>query len=504
MMETIQNHQARVWKFLCVILFFGVVLSCGIVGEQKKEPRILNGRLDLSGWSFEKDGPVSLDGPVEFWWHDLVSPDDFAAGRARPADGVFVLPAMWNGYVLPDGAKLGGDGYATFRLRIQRTDMTPLVARVLFAVSAYRLYVNGRLICQSGIVGRDRETARAVGYYPCNGPVEASGPELDVVLHVSNFDHARGGPRKSITLGDRSAMTFRMVVQRALDGILVGSVLVLALYHGFFYFLRRREPAYLYLSLLSAGVVLRMILIGENLLGRTLPGMSWDITMRSMVPGIFGCPILMYLFLRRMFPEETSKRTTIIYVVISAVFLSTFFLPLKITTLAVSAAVPFWIANCAHLLTVTVLAVVRKRPDARPLFVGIAVWCALFVNDVLHTFQIVNTEDYQPIGLFAFLCTQMIVMGSRYSRTVDTLQLLNEDLKVKNAECERFIYAVSHDLRSPLVTIQSFVGFIREAVKGGTHEKINDDLDSVQRSARKMESLLADLSERKDQVSRKV
>lgn len=69
------------------------------------------------------------------------------------------------------------------------------------------------------------------------------------------------------------------------------------------------------------------------------------------------------------------------------------------------------------------------------------------------------------------------------------------DLGRKNAELERFTYTVSHDLKSPLVTIQGFAGMIATDLGPNASEQVRRDLARITGATEKMQSLLTDLLE---------
>jgi signal transduction histidine kinase len=72
---------------------------------------------------------------------------------------------------------------------------------------------------------------------------------------------------------------------------------------------------------------------------------------------------------------------------------------------------------------------------------------------------------------------------------------LISQLEANNAELERFTYTVSHDLRSPLVTIKGFLGMLIKDLREGRQDKIEDDFQRIANAADKMHILLSDLLE---------
>jgi len=71
-------------------------------------------------------------------------------------------------------------------------------------------------------------------------------------------------------------------------------------------------------------------------------------------------------------------------------------------------------------------------------------------------------------------------------------KLINE-LEAKNTELERFTYTVSHDLKSPLVTIRGFLGHIDKSISTGNTDRIRADMARIIEATNRMQRILNEL-----------
>jgi len=78
---------------------------------------------------------------------------------------------------------------------------------------------------------------------------------------------------------------------------------------------------------------------------------------------------------------------------------------------------------------------------------------------------------------------------------IDELKHNEDNLQAKNAELERFTYTVSHDLKSPIITIKGFTGSLEKDLAKGNYERMTKDLKRVSDAADRMNDLLRDLLE---------
>jgi len=119
-------------------------------------------------------------------------------------------------------------------------------------------------------------------------------------------------------------------------------------------------------------------------------------------------------------------------------------------------------------------------------------------DQVIGSININSTEkdafDEEELKLLDLVGTQIEVAINNAKQAQEREELIVE-LETKTAEMERFSYTVSHDLKSPLITIKGFLGMLERDITKGNAERAKTDMEHINAAADKMQSLLDELLE---------
>jgi serine phosphatase RsbU (regulator of sigma subunit)/signal transduction histidine kinase len=413
------------------------------------------GTLDLREWDFEKNGTVKLDGEWEFYWNKIYSPNAFGNIIIKTAK----VPELWNKIEI-DGESLGGQGFATYRLRILKTDNhTQYGLKIGRIETAYNLYIDGKLAIKRGQIGVKKELTNAQ-WLPAVHFFNTEKDTIDIVVQSSNFHHRKGGISQSITLGTPSQISKKETKALSIDYFLLGVLLIMALYHFALFVLRRDEPSTLYFALVCVFVSLHIIANGEFILSRLIEKINWELLVKLNYFGNYSRVIFFILFLGTLFRKEISKRF---------VQISTGLIAVQLLLVLFTKAV-FYSQTLFAFLIVTLIAIIymiyglfkaaikSKKREAIYSLVGTFILFVTGINDVLHDNLIINTTYLVPAGIFVFIFLQAFMLSFKSSSAFASLERLSKRLlsldKIKN----EFISNTSNDLGHPLNAIRDNVG----------------------------------------------
>jgi PAS domain S-box-containing protein len=107
-----------------------------------------------------------------------------------------------------------------------------------------------------------------------------------------------------------------------------------------------------------------------------------------------------------------------------------------------------------------------------------------------RTFFAGEGESKHPVRTIGALID--ITKSKQYEEERESLI---KELEAKNAELERFTYTVSHDLKSPLVTIKGFLGFLERDFASRNEARFLGDIERISNATARMDLLLRDLLE---------
>lgn len=474
---------------LTLLFMFSVQLGA-------RRPVAEKGVLDLR----ETEGKIKLQnlgGEWAFYWKALVEPGQ-VNDHLLP-DTYATVPSYWTSYE-ENISDVTGFGYGTYRLQILLPTgyRDSLCLQVPVFDTSYELYLNGKSTCNNGKVGKTREQS-SPAYDPIVHCFYNTSDTLDILVHVANFSHRRGGFWLNMKLGNKDDLLKRYetskIINYSIIGILFGTFLLFLV----FFAMERKNPVFLYFSLTTLGVLFRLWNTGLYPSNYILE-QSWEFTVKSEYIGLFIAFSFGMLYLHKLYPSKKMEKLTVINALL--------FLALAILTIFTKTYVFSYSAYVLYTLALlflpyyfyrSFLGMMKKRVEDASMFLTFLLFLTAVINDILVAQSIspVNLPYLVPFTFLLFIAAQVIILIAQWisnlqerikmhnelqhinrnleniidKRTVD-LNHTNRELKNALELKNRMFSIIAHDLKSPIATLAQYADLMVEEVG---HDK-NDDI----------------------------
>jgi adenylate cyclase len=428
--------------FFYLLIFFLSIFCSSKKNTQPPVPK--KGELDLVSWNFETDGKVSLHGEWEFYYRKFISPEDFQNLEALPQKDFIAIPSLWNSKKI-DGVELSNEGFATYRLRVFANEYSkPYGLRVNDMYSAYTLFLNGEIVAKNGIPGKTISDEKAE-WYPIVSYVNLKKGENEFVLHISNYAHRKGGTWSDFEIGTSREISNYKNWLIAFDFFLIGSLLIMGIYHFGLFALRRVDLSSLILSLFCVCTTFRIGLTSERLFVPYLPFRSFETQVTIEYLSFFLSFSLFYKFITVLFTNIPRKFLDY--------FVFGFFASMILLVLTTKATVYSHIAVISQLVIILsalyififiIREIIKKQEGALAAFTGIAILFSTALLDMLYQNEIIIFSSIPPIflfpfGVFLFLFFQSFLLSQRFSKAFYSVEELSTNLLETNLAITKFV-----------------------------------------------------------------
>ncbi|THF74824.1 hybrid sensor histidine kinase/response regulator [Cohnella fermenti] len=453
------------------------------------KPRAVDGVLDLRQWSLAQDGSIPLNGQWALYWNGLPATGAEAErAKLRPLD--VKVPGEWREAGLP------GKGYAAYRLTVV-TQGNPgtLALRIPAIAPAYRIFVDGRVIAETGFVAADRTAVRAA-YKPQTATFAPPGASFEIVVQIANELYPHGGIWYSMTLGTERDMAASRLRTAIAELAVFGGCALLGLYQMALYVMRRSERSNLYFGVCCILGAVRFGAVGDMYIVQLFPHTDIRLLIALEYLTYYGGITAALLFVRELYPREYRSAVILPLAWIGGAYMAgVLLLPAETYTRLIDSYKLVSLASLAYIVFGFGKAHVRGRDGALPQLTGWLLFGGAALHDILYSNGWTAGGDVQlvPYGLILLVFIEAMELARRFTSAYRVIGTMSEQLIASNRMKDEFLANTSHELKTPLHGMLNLVQSLAEGKDDPVSDRQRERLELVVSVARRMSNLINDI-----------
>ncbi len=285
---------------LIFFIFLMIFFIFSFRGTKPDPSNISQGLFDLGEESFPLKKAVTLDGEWEFY-PGLLS-NEISPTVNEDELNYINVPKIWNNYEV-NGEKIGGTTYGTYRLKLNLPKEEVFYLKIFNVATAYNLYADGELISSNGNVSKysDYHEPEFRSKVVC---FTTKNETTDLRMEISNYSHVKGGFWEPIILGDLPSIKAIDKNKSYGDILITGFLLTTAFIYLNISAYLKKEKSFLYLSSFLFLASLRILFTGDILINTFIPGVPWEILIKTEYLSYYLAVPSFFIFLFTYFQEE--------------------------------------------------------------------------------------------------------------------------------------------------------------------------------------------------------
>lgn len=424
-------------NFKLIIFFLFLQLSF-ISCQKENRPIAENGILDLTGWNFQKNGLIELNGEWEFYPNKLLNSEDFT--NLTESKNFINVPETWTKCELKN--KLTNKAFATYRLIVllkPKVQKLNIVTDAIYTVS--KVIINDSIVGGNGLITNDFskiEPKHAVKIQDFNCGI--SDDTLEIIIQVANNNFMdRSGLVYPLKLGSSNKIFSYKINHIAIRFLIIGSFIFMMLYQiALFFYTGNRTT--LYISLLALCFSIFFLFRQDIASINYFFNLDYSLGLIFRRASVYFAILFLTIYLFELFPQDYKRfflyfaiGFSIVNILIVSLFSEKF----------ISIIMPYsriGIMICSlFLILVSIIAFTKKRDSSSIFLISLMPFLIASFNDILCDFGLITTTTLTPYGLFIFMIVQSFILSYRYIDTAKQNIILTEKLKHINENLEAIV-----------------------------------------------------------------
>ncbi|MDC0254150.1 ATP-binding protein [Bacteriovoracales bacterium] len=387
------------------------------------------GATDLSLWNPDKVKEISLKGNWGFYWKKLLDPikiqkGEIPKGEWRSSKGV------WSG-------KRGSTGYASYLMKVEGLRPGKYVLGKTYIYNSFKIFVISpqkiQKVFDIGDVSK-KKMEDAPFMDNLAGSFSVGENPFYILVQVSNYSFRNGGIYGLLKLTAKNQHDEDRVSSMALDSFVIGSLIIVAIYHYFIFFLRPQDK----LSLWFASAVFFLALrayFGSGYIHWAFTDNSFfglNIKSRLYYLTFYPSALFFSTFLNHVLEENLNKKfmkvVEIHFYILT--FLTLFFsVEYYANQYILYSFYLLLFFGVLYILSTFCVLIFKKQYHFVPSFIPTFVLCSGALHDIVINFYVDNPMYITSYMIVIFIILQSYNIAKKNSIAHNTAEKLSKDLE---------------------------------------------------------------------------